>query len=177
MIKRDKPNTPLSIRLLGKSQYDAKTGCWVWLAGVQGGDASFPYGSIKVNGRSRAAHKAAYETFSGPVPKGLCVCHTCDNSRCINPAHLFVGTHADNHTDRNAKGRQAKGETNGRAKLTEEKVREIRRTVIKGHPVHGIGATAVRYSVDHAVIRRVIERKSWRHVTDLVESITSPGRE
>lgn len=77
------------------------------------------------------AHRYAFEVHVGPIPQGLYVCHTCDNRRCINPEHLFLGTHQDNMDDRERKGRNkvpvnATGSKAHRAKLTEAQVAEIR---------------------------------------------------
>lgn len=78
--------------------------------------------------RGTYAHRLAFELHKGPVPDGLVVMHSCDNPRCVNPAHLVAGTHQDNMDDMAAKGRGVtfKGVTNGRSKLTERQVREIR---------------------------------------------------
>lgn len=78
--------------------------------------------------RKKLAHRVAYEENYGPIPSGLCVCHKCDNPPCINPRHLFLGTQADNIKDKVNKNRQSRvfGELHGRAKLTNDQIKEIR---------------------------------------------------
>lgn len=73
-------------------------GCWEW----HGARNDRGYGTVTKNVR---AHRYAYELLGGPIPEGMCVCHTCDNPPCINPAHLFLGTIGENNRDRHAKGR------------------------------------------------------------------------
>jgi hypothetical protein len=92
--------------------------CWVWM----GARTSRGYGCVRIggcHGHTVGLHILAYETFIGPVRPGMSVCHTCDNPACWRPAHLFEGTHQDNHTDKVRKGR-------GLKRLTREQVTEIR---------------------------------------------------
>ena len=84
--------------------------CWPWTANRN----SRGYGDrFRVGDKQYRAHRFAYELTHGPIPDGLLVCHSCDNPPCCNPAHLWLGTAADNHADRNRKGRQASGLRNG----------------------------------------------------------------
>ena len=84
---------------------EAKTrrtdGCWEWTAARN----ALGYGTISVKRRSTLAHRVAWELTHGPVPDGLCVCHTCDNPGCVRPDHLWLGTREENNHDRSAKGR------------------------------------------------------------------------
>lgn len=75
-------------------------GCWLWI-----GARRNKCGCISVNDRTEYAHRVAHTLWIGPIPEGLLVLHTCDQPLCVNPAHLFVGTHADNSLDMVAKGR------------------------------------------------------------------------
>lgn len=86
---------------------DRSTGCWLWTGGRQTPSPTSPsgYGKVQVNGRRVFAHRRAYELACGPIPVGLQVLHRCDTPLCIRPAHLFLGTQADNMADMAAKGR------------------------------------------------------------------------
>jgi hypothetical protein len=91
-----KPNRSLQQRLDDSSVPDLTTGCRLWMG--TGG-----YGTIGVSGRMIGAHRAAWIAKHGPIPSGLHVCHRCDNPRCINPDHLFLGTHQANMRDMSLK--------------------------------------------------------------------------
>ena len=129
-------------------------GCWVWQLKLD----SYGYGRTNVRSQPVKAHRASYEAFVGPIKAGALVCHRCDNRACVNPDHLFLGTHADNSADMTKKSRQARGARLARSKLSEADVRAIRadaRPHSKIAPLYGVSRTQIRY---------VRERKVWRHV-------------
>lgn len=131
--------------------------CWIWTACRP---QHRGYGRFQVGNQLLVAHRVAYELAVGPIPKGLCVLHTCDNPPCCNPAHLWLGTRADNVRDRDAKGRQAhvRGEHNGCAKLTNDQVLAIR----ADHRI--LRKIAADYNVSIPAISHIKTRKRWAHI-------------
>ena len=108
-------------------KYIDKNGdCWEW----KGKISPFGYGQFSVSwGECWQAHRLAFKLYKKEIPKGMCVCHTCDNRKCVNPKHLWLGTRNDNNQDMIKKGRamKAKPEDNGSAKLNWVDVNDIRR--------------------------------------------------
>lgn len=130
--------------------------CWPWM----GFRTSTGYGRTSLLHRTYQAHRVSWALAFGPVPDGLHVLHRCDNPPCVNPAHLFVGTHEDNMRDREKKGRcvHPRGEQHGCAKLTAANVIEIRASS------ESQTALAARFGVTQAAINYVILRRSWAHI-------------
>ena len=178
----------IEARLERLSMPEPNTGCTLWtgcLAKKSG------YGLFSPNGKTRRAHRVAYEIFVGPIPDGMCVCHRCDTPSCINPTHLFLGTAAANVADRVAKGRSCRGDRhwsrmhperracgvrNGsvqhpellkrganhpNSKLTARAVRSIRERVAAGEEQ---ATLAKRYGVTRTLICTIVHRRAWRHL-------------
>jgi hypothetical protein len=80
------------------------TGCWLWTGGAKG-RKGMQYGSFYHQGKNHAAHRMAWTLYKGEIPAGMFVCHKCDVTECVNPAHLFLGTPKDNAHDMSIKGR------------------------------------------------------------------------
>lgn len=148
-------------RKLTKERFEEKfakgNGCWDWT----GFKNSVGYGYFRLNGKSKLAHRVSWEIHVGEIPNGLCVLHKCDNPKCVNPLHLFLGTNQDNINDKVAKNRQSKlkGEVHGMSKLTEKQVVEIRNIV-------GLSQRKIAtiYGVHQTLIGLILRGENWRHI-------------
>lgn len=132
-------------------------GCWEW----QRAKNKYGYGIINVgNGKDKLAHRLSYELFKGGnIPPKMHVCHSCDNRKCVNPDHLWLGTNKDNMEDKADKGR-VKGSKNPYSKLTEQQVLEIRQLIGTMNQKQ-IGKI---YNVTQTTISEIKNRKIWNHV-------------
>ncbi len=141
-----------------RSRYEIKeNGCWEWIGNIDRDG----YGRYGVKTK---AYRYSYERFKGSIPEGMCVCHNCpggDNKKCVNPDHLWLGTHEQNIHDKEKKGKQNKGEIHGRVKLTEKDVIDIRRRFKNGE----LGTElAKEYGVTSGLIYHIKNFKIWRHI-------------
>lgn len=127
------------------------SGCHEWTGCVMPNG----YGQISQNGRPAYAHRVAWELAFGD-PGERYVLHSCDNRKCVNVEHLFLGTFNENMADMVAKRRQAHGTRNGHAKLDEQKVRDIRASDDKGI------ALARQYGVSHSLVSMIRSGKIWK---------------
>lgn len=176
---------PIEDRFWSKVDRRGPDECWIWTAAKMGKG----YGKVYYQGRLTGAHRVSYELANEPIGDGLFVCHRCDNPPCCNPAHLFLGTNAENAHDAASKGRMVngllrhperfargdrhhfrlhpemvrRGTQQSRAKLNDEAVREIRRRYAAG----GISQSSLarEFGVTQVAIWMVVNRRSWTHVT------------
>ena len=143
----------------------ADTDCWLWHGAMnpEGYGNFSTQRSRHIHGKySVLAHRIIFASLNPDKNiDGLCVCHTCDVRRCVNPQHLWLGTHADNNADRAAKGRNADqtGEQNSRAKLTAEDVAEIRRRRQSTNILQQ--DLAKEYGVSPKMISKIIRNECW----------------
>jgi hypothetical protein len=142
-------------RVLNESVKDDR-GCWNWTGKSKRGSL------LALDGKDDLAYRVSYILFNGPINDGLFVCHHCDNMRCCNPEHLFLGTHQDNMDDMANKGRRVVGSAVSCSKLTEKDVIEMRKMFKTG------GFTRTRlgelFNVSRTTATRIIEGKQWKHV-------------
>jgi hypothetical protein len=147
------------VRLEQSTMPVTESGCWIWLLRVD----TPGYGRIAANRSSVPAHRVSWVTYRGTIPDGMQVLHKCDVRCCVNPDHLFLGTHSDNMRDMYAKGRHPRsgqrGEKHHRAKLTAQEVAEIR----SSSELQKI--LAQKYRVGQSQISSIRRGASWRQAS------------
>lgn len=134
--------------------------CWLWT----GRPTRAGYGQLQVNGRHAYAHRFSYELHYGPIPPGMYVCHTCDVRNCVNPRHLWLGTHLDNIADAARKGKYRNRSAGvrrsvgaKRAKLSPEQV-----VAIRADRTSSTRELATRYGVGREAVARIRRGQTWK---------------
>lgn len=133
--------------------------CWEWIASI----GSHGYGQMSFEGRPITVHTYSWNLHFGDQG-GLYVLHRCDNKACVNPSHLFLGTRRDNADDRDAKGRQAKGEQNGMARLTEDTVKWIKESYIPYSRKYGARAIARMLGISKGTVFDILAGRRWSYL-------------
>ena len=141
------------------NKVDITDGCWEW----KGSTNNRGYGSIKIAAdKTIGVHRFAYSLMYGSIPEGMCICHHCDNPRCVKPSHLFLGTRSDNMKDSVAKGRMNnRGEENPNSRLFKEDVYEIRRLHSLGVPQKLLSKM---WEIASPQINRIVRMNGWKHI-------------
>lgn len=134
--------------------------CLEWL----GACSKLGYGIITVGGNCHHVHRISWMLSNGPIPKGMSILHHCDNRKCVNPKHLWLGTQADNVRDMENKGRskKSKGEQHGRVKLTNNQVQEIRERYALGDESQS--RLAALFGITQSHVSKIILGDSWKHL-------------
>lgn len=127
--------------------------CWLWM-GCLGHNG---YGRLRHDGKVALAHRVAYEIFVGEFDKTKFICHKCDNPRCVNPAHLFCGTHQDNMDDMHQKGRWTSPNYGQHLKLTASMAR-----IIKADPRNNV-QIAKDWEVSRYTISNIKNGRTWKY--------------
>ena len=148
---------PVGVRFWAKVRKSLQ--CWEWTGKLSSG-----YGKLWILGKHVAAHRYSWALHNGDIGKGLCICHHCDNSGCVNPHHLFEGTRKMNMVDMVNKGRNkshyGKGESHGGSKLTDIDVRVIRAY----YPAINTVKLGEIFGVSNVNISEIVRRVRWSHI-------------
>ncbi len=147
----------LKERLMQRIKKNEK-GCWEWQGSIAKG--RYPYGFISTSDGLQNTHRVAWKLFRGSIPRGMLVCHTCDNPRCCNPDHLFVGTQKDNLDDRKRKGRTLTGQRHPNSAITDSLAEQLRKEFdgVRG----SIRRLSEKHGITSDVVRNVVRNLSYQ---------------
>ena len=139
------------------SKVTRSAGCWEWQGSHNTRNGVATYGTLESGGRTVGAHRLSWEIHHGAVPAGRCVLHRCDNPSCVNPGHLWLGSHADNMRDMKEKGRAAHVPPPN-ARLTRDQVRDIRRRLAVGDSQRRI---AKDFGIHQPAVAHIKSGRNW----------------
>lgn len=145
-------------RFWNKVKIGKENECWEWVGHltVKG------YGMFKVGTRKlSSSHRFSYELHFREIPKGICVLHHCDNRKCVNPKHLFLGTNSDNVADKVKKNRQSRGTNNPNSVLTWKQVNQIRKLYSQG--IKNVELSK-KFNIDNGRVSRIVHNKLWKEL-------------
>jgi DNA-binding XRE family transcriptional regulator len=154
---KGRPPKPMEERFWSKVQKQSN-GCWLFTS-VHGGTA---YGMLSVKEGEYLAHRISWVLHYGEIPQGTLVLHKCDVPKCVNPDHLFLGTHRDNSDDKLSKKRHRFGESSPITPFTEKDVLKIRELYASGKLSQQ--KIANMYGVNQTAISAIVRRATWKHI-------------
>lgn len=158
---------PYIVKFFARTGVDPETGCFEWQGAIT---ESTGYGKVKLDGRVIDTHRASWILTHGDIGDGLQICHTCDNRKCVNPRHLFIGTRSDNMVDAHLKGRLSAAMHDAHAVfLTDAQVVEIYARINAGEQR---AVLAAEFGVAPQTISRIRLKQRPRYVA-LLEEVSS----
>lgn len=131
--------------------------CWVWTKGKLAGG----YGQVVVDKQKWTAHRLFYSVYKGPIPEGKLICHTCDNPSCVNPEHLYCGTHTENNRDTYTRDRMPIRHGDAAinvVKLSREAALEIKYSALTSKEL------AQKHQIHQSQVSRIRNGHTWKNI-------------